>query len=50
MQDYRPDTYGQRIAGAYDGMYPSVEEACIDLLAELSGTGRVLWQDLRRIR
>ena len=46
MEDYGPETYGDRIADVYDEWYaeaPFLEtEASVDLLAELAGDGPVL--------
>ena len=42
MDDYEASTYGERMAGAYDDLYPSREKACIDFLAALCGKGRAL--------
>lgn len=42
MTEYLPSTYGDRIAGQYDVMHPPIEQAAIDLLAELASGGPVL--------
>ena len=42
MKEYDDATYGDRIAGVYDALYPGFEEAAIDLLHELAGRGRAL--------
>jgi SAM-dependent methyltransferase len=42
--EYRPETYGDRIADVYDGFYeadPQLEE-CVELLAQLAGDGPVM--------
>jgi len=36
MNNYQPETYGQRIAGVYDDWYGAVDEATVPLLAELA--------------
>ncbi len=51
MENYGPETYGGRIAGIYDDLYGSVDQAAVDFLAEAAagkpvlelgiGTGRV---------
>ena len=42
MTECLPSTYGDRIADEYDAMHPPIEEAAIDLLAELASGGPVL--------
>ncbi len=42
MDDYGPETYGERIADVYDQWYPDAPPAMIDRLAELAGEGRAL--------
>jgi SAM-dependent methyltransferase len=45
VKDYRPETYGDRIAGVYDGLYEEVvaeTDAAVDTLARLAGDGPVL--------
>ena len=42
MQNYHPETYGDRIAEVYDQLYPTVDEACVRFLADLVGHGRAL--------
>jgi SAM-dependent methyltransferase len=44
MQDYGPETYGDRIAWAYDSLYESDldTDAAVDALARLAGAGPVL--------
>jgi SAM-dependent methyltransferase len=42
VSDYRPSTYGDRIAEAYDGLYPNHDPEAIELLVELAGEGPVL--------
>lgn len=42
MNNYREETYGERIAGIYDEWYPDVDEAAVDTLAELASGGRAL--------
>ena len=42
MQNYHPETYGDRIAEVYDRLYPTVDEACVRFLADLVGHGRAL--------
>jgi SAM-dependent methyltransferase len=44
MEDYRPETYGDRIADVYDAMMAGLPEPadCVDRLAELAGAGRAL--------
>jgi SAM-dependent methyltransferase len=42
MDEYGPETYGERIADVYDQWYPDAPPAMIDRLAELAGEGRVL--------
>ena len=42
MEEYSPEQYGQRIAEAYDEFYASVDDACLELLTQLSQDGRVL--------
>jgi SAM-dependent methyltransferase len=42
MTRYDDTTYGQRIAGIYDGLYDGYESATIDMLAELAGEGPAL--------
>src|SRR4051794_10464679 len=44
MRDYRPSTYGDRIAEVYDEWYAERMDptATVDLLAGLAGTGRAL--------
>ncbi len=37
-----PATYGERIAGIYDQLYPELNPRMIDVLATLAGQGRVL--------
>jgi SAM-dependent methyltransferase len=37
MDGYFPETYGDRIAGSYDGLYPTADPDAIDLLAEVAG-------------
>lgn len=42
MKDYDAKTYGNRIADAYDELYPRADPASIDLLAELANGGPAL--------
>ena len=44
MQDYGPETYGDRIAGVYDSLYEDLldTEAAVGTLARLAGAGPVL--------
>lgn len=42
MDDYRDDTYGERIAGVYDDWYDEYEEATLSTLLELAQGGRAL--------
>jgi SAM-dependent methyltransferase len=42
MNDYQPETYGQRIAGVYDDWYGAVDEATVPLLKELAHARRAL--------
>jgi SAM-dependent methyltransferase len=44
MQDYGPETYGDRIASVYDSLYESDldTDAAVDALARLAGPGPVL--------
>jgi SAM-dependent methyltransferase len=44
VKDYGPETYGDRIAGVYDGFYEHLldTEAAVEALARLAGSGPVL--------
>ena len=42
MKDYSAATYGEQIAEDYDQMYPSLDQAIIPKLVELSQGGRAL--------
>ena len=44
MEDYRPETYGDRIADVYDAMMAGLPDPtdCVDRLAELAGAGPAL--------
>lgn len=43
MKEYRPETYGDRIADIYDGLYSGLDtEGAVETLAELAGSGPVL--------
>jgi SAM-dependent methyltransferase len=43
MEGYGPETYGDRIADVYDGLYPELDtEGAIETLAALAGSGAVL--------
>ena len=44
MEDYRPETYGDRIAEVYDAMTEAMPDPvdCVDRLAELAGPGPAL--------
>ena len=42
MNEYRPSTYGDRIADIYDELYPRHDLSAIDFLAEVAGDGPVL--------
>ena len=44
MEDYRPETYGDRIADLYDRMTATMPDPvdCVDRLAELAGAGPAL--------
>ena len=42
MDNYREDTYGERIAGVYDDWYDEYDEATLTTLRELAGSGRAL--------
>lgn len=42
MDNYRQDTYGERIAGVYDDWYAEYDEATLTTLRELAGGGRAL--------
>jgi ubiquinone/menaquinone biosynthesis C-methylase UbiE len=42
MDDYKEETYGQRIAGVYDELYAGCDDATIETLRELAEGGRAL--------
>ena len=42
MNDYRDETYGDRIAEIYDELYGDYDPAAIELLADLAGAGPAL--------
>ena len=42
VDEYGPETYGERIADVYDEWYPDAPPAMIDRLAEMAGEGRAL--------
>ena len=42
MESYTAETYGERIAGAYDDWYGAFEEDTVATLCELAGDGRAL--------
>jgi SAM-dependent methyltransferase len=42
MQNYRPETYGERIAGVYDELYADHDPAAITALSRLAHGGRAL--------
>jgi SAM-dependent methyltransferase len=42
MESYGPDTYGQRIAEVYDGLWPNPDEDCLNVLASIGKGVRVL--------
>ena len=42
MDNYRHETYGERIAGIYDEWYTTYDEATIPVLRELAQGGRAL--------
>lgn len=42
MNDYGPETYGERIASIYDERHETFDEAAVDALAALAGGGRAL--------
>lgn len=42
MKDYRPESYGERIAGVYDEMYSEFDPAAITTLSQLADGGRAL--------
>ncbi len=43
MEQYRPETYGDRIAGVYDNLYAGLDTAAaVETLASLAGDGPVL--------
>jgi len=42
MKGFGPETYGDVIAGAYDGLYADAPENVVDRLAELAGGGPAL--------
>lgn len=42
MDEYRPETYGERIADVYDELYAEYDPAAISLLSQLAGGGRAL--------
>ena len=42
MDDYREDTYGERIAGVYDDWYAEYDNATVTTLRELAQGGRAL--------
>lgn len=43
MKDYGPETYGDRIADVYDGLYSGLDtEGAVETLTELAGSGPVL--------
>jgi len=42
MESYTAETYGERIAGAYDDWYGILEEGTVETLGELAGGGRAL--------
>jgi 2-polyprenyl-3-methyl-5-hydroxy-6-metoxy-1,4-benzoquinol methylase len=42
MEDYRPETYGERIAGVYDELYADYDPAAITVLNQLADGGGAL--------
>src|SRR2546426_12552618 len=43
MEGYGPETYGDRIADVYDGLYENLDtEGAVEMLASLAGDGPVL--------
>jgi predicted RNA methylase len=42
MKIYEPSTYGDRIAGIYDDLYPEIDQETVPLLKELAGKGPAL--------
>jgi SAM-dependent methyltransferase len=42
MDSYQKETYGERIAGIYDELYPAYEVAMVETLARLAGKGPAL--------
>jgi SAM-dependent methyltransferase len=42
MNDFQADTYGDRIAGVYDEMYPEVETGCVEFLLDHAREGKAL--------
>jgi SAM-dependent methyltransferase len=42
MEDYRPETYGERIAGVYDELHADCDPAAITALNQLADGGRAL--------
>ena len=42
MEEYGPETYGERIAGVYDEMYTEYDPAAIAVLKKLANGGRAL--------
>jgi SAM-dependent methyltransferase len=43
VKDYGPETYGDRIADVYDGLYSALDtEGAVETLTELAGSGPVL--------
>ncbi|MFU8796835.1 MAG: class I SAM-dependent methyltransferase, partial [Dehalococcoidia bacterium] len=42
MDDYRADTYGERIASVYDDWYDEYDETTLSTLRELAQGGRAL--------
>src|SRR5918911_143840 len=42
MSTYKPETYGESVAGVYDDWYAEYDAALIDRLAELARSGRAL--------
>lgn len=42
MEPYGSSTYGNRIAGIYDDLYPDIDPATVPLLKSLAGEGPAL--------
>ena len=42
MDKYQKETYGERIAGIYDELYPGYDPAMVETLGRLAGKGPAL--------